>query len=51
MNKQKLMYEAPEAQTLVIRFESTILTLSGGNPGSAGENLIPGNSWDFGDDD
>lgn len=36
MNKQKLNYLAPEAETLVIRFEENIL-LSGGKAGASGK--------------
>ena len=31
MNKQKQTYEAPAAETLVVRFEGTLLTQSGDN--------------------
>ena len=34
MNKEKLLYEAPTAQTFVVRFEGAILT--GSNLGSSG---------------
>ncbi len=31
MNKQKLTYEAPAAETLVVRFEGTLMKMSGDN--------------------
>ena len=34
MNKEKLLYEAPTAQTFVVRFEGMICT----SPGGAGGN-------------
>jgi hypothetical protein len=45
MNKQKLNYLAPEAETLVIRFEENIMSLRGGvnyasQAGGAGGNDV-----------
>ena len=37
MNKKKLIYEAPEAEILVVRFEENILS-GFGNPDQAGDN-------------
>ncbi len=31
MNKQKIFYEAPTAEVLVVRFEEHVLVVSGGN--------------------
>ena len=45
MNKEKLLYEAPTAQTLVVRFESRILT--GSNEGLTDDPM----SGVFGEDD
>lgn len=48
MNKQKLMYEAPTAQTFVVRFEGMICTSPGiGANGLQGGNVIDGNDVGF----
>ena len=39
MNKQKLMYEAPTAQTFVVRFEGMICTSPWGDANQAGKGL------------
>lgn len=39
MNKQKLMYEAPTAQTFAVRFEGAILTGSNWDSNNNTENL------------
>ena len=50
MNKIKLDYEAPEANTFVVRFEGNLLQASYGEQGKAG-TLGSGNVYNFGDDD
>ena len=47
--KQKHLYTAPEAETLVVRFEANILSY--GDPGKPGGGVSNGGSFDFGDDD
>ena len=42
MNKQKLTYVSPETETLVVRFEESVL--QGGSPGS-GENVKEQETW------
>ena len=39
MNKNKLIYEAPEAQTFVIRFEGNIMSPNYGQAGHAGNTV------------
>ena len=51
MKKAKQTYSTPEVETLVIRFEGNLLTISGGDAGKAGQNLTQGNSWTFDDED
>ena len=53
MNKNKLLYEAPAAETFVVRFEGAIMHLSGGNlgdPGKAGAILDKDNINYYDDD-
>ena len=47
----KIFYEKPTCEILVVRFEGALLTVSGGDPGKAGQNLTQGNSWTFDDED
>ena len=50
MNKQKLNYLAPEAETLVIRFEENIMSVTGGaNWGSTQGNPGGTDSYDEND--
>ena len=51
MNKQKLTYLSPETETLVVRFEESVL--QGGSPGQRGAagNVFDGsNTNDYEDD-
>ena len=48
---KKVFYEKPTTETLVVRFEGSLLTLSGGEEGKAGKNLDRGNVWSFDDED
>ena len=47
MNKNKLLYEAPEAQTLVVRFEENIMSGPGSGYNKSGN---AGNTMDEDDD-
>ena len=48
MSQTKQTYEAPEAETLVVRFEGVICGSNNyGTPGQAGGDVIPGNSYDL----
>ena len=50
MNKQKQLYEAPEAETFVVRTEGMLCQsnpLLYGNPGEAGDGFGDGGSYDF----
>ena len=40
MNKEKLLYEAPTAQTFVVRFEGMICQSNGGLRNIGGEDVI-----------
>ena len=45
MNNEKLLYEAPTAQTFVVRFEGMICT----SPGAWDSAIVAGTNW--GDDE
>ena len=47
MNKQKLNYLAPEAETLVIRFEENIMSPNG----TWSKSIKEGSTWDTTDED
>ena len=50
MNKQKQTYLSPETETLVVRFEGAILTLSDSvNSSNHTQYLMSGDDYDFED--
>lgn len=51
MNKNKLIYEAPEAETFVIRFEGCLCVSGGAKLGVAGQAGATDSYNDYGEDD
>ena len=56
MKKQKQIYVSPETETLVVRFEGSLMTVSGpgsgyNKSGNAGNTMTEDDDYDYDDDD